>query len=598
MRSPVAERLRVPLALGLVTVVMAIVIAFSVGRARTRIVIAPAPSEAVATLARETLHAAVRARPLPAASQAARAYAPPGPIVVIAWYSHTEFAREVVSGPLIAAVARAGRTLREHPYLEPLVAEGRVRFSIEIGLGEGPLTMASPRPFSLVPLVEGLHARVGARHAYVTPLELLADDAYQGTIPTGTPDFLLGIDFPAASARLVAALGRPLARHIEAGTITRVAFAHLAEAPYPSSERVSIAALRRAANEAGDFLIRFQDAEGVYTYMYDPLTGRMSDAGWNLARHAGTTYFMAQLARMTGRADARASALAGLGYITRTRLRTCGAPHRICVTNDDTAEVGPAALLAIACAELLRGGHDAAVERTLRGLTAFLRAQQRPDGELMHVFDRTRDRPVDVQYPYFSGEAALALVVAYDVLADARDLDVAKRLLRGIVETWRFPFSEYYYGEEHWTCIAAGEARASIIDPVLVDFCRGWLEYSDRLQYRRGETRWPIEGAYGVGPLFLPNLTPVGSRTEAFVATYQLLEARGEDTTLARAHVTRSLGALLRYRFAPGPVEVLSDPPTSRGAVPGNPSRLGVRNDYVQHAGSAWLRYVEAIEAR
>ena len=101
-----------------------------------------------------------------------------------------------------------------------------------------------------------------------------------------------------------------------------------------------------------------------------------------------------------------------------------------------------------------------------------------------------------------------------------------------------------------------------------------------------------------MGPLFLPNLTPVGSRTEAFVATYQLLEARGEDTTLARAHVTRSLGALLRYRFAPGPVEVLSDPPTSRGAVPGNPSRLGVRNDYVQHAGSAWLRYVEAIEAR
>src|SRR5690606_3877541 len=193
--------------------------------------------------------------------------------------------------------------------------------------------------------------------------------------------------------------------------------------------------------------IRHQHRDGRYTYNYDAATGRELPARYNLPRHSGTTYFLAQVDHLHGMPMARIAALRALGFLARYHLAECGGPERLCVrTHGDIADVGGAALTVVAATELLEKGPHPLAEKLVRGLTAFLRAQQRHDGELMHESDLARGEAVDVQHMYYSGEAAFALFSAYDVLGDPRDLEAARRLMAHLGGAgWDFLGSRYYY---------------------------------------------------------------------------------------------------------------------------------------------------------
>jgi hypothetical protein len=68
---------------------------------------------------------------------------------------------------------------------------------------------------------------------------------------------------------------------------------------------------------------------------------------------------------------------------------------------------------------------------------------------------------------------------------------------------------------------------------------------------------------------------------------------RGDDTRLLRNQIERGLRFMMRYRWAPGPAHLLYDAKAAFGGMPGSPIGLTVRNDYVQHAGTAMLLWAE-----
>jgi hypothetical protein len=227
---------------------------------------------------------------------------------------------------------------------------------------------------------------------------------------------------------------------------------------------------------------------------------------------------------------------------------------------------------------------------------------QRPDGELMHVYDFAENRPIDVQRMYYSGEAAYALLRSHEVLHDARNLESARRLMKHLTGAgWSFFGSRYFYGEEHWTCQAVAQAGRILgiepDDPGL-DFCMRWLAFQRVLQYGAGQTPWPVSGAIGVGPVILPRLTTVSSRTETAAMLFPVVQKAGLDAGPLAAQVESSLGFLMRMRWSPGPAHMLMDPSAALGGVPGSPASLEVRNDFVQHAGSAMLLWVEALRGQ
>lgn len=264
--------------------------------------------------------------------------------------------------------------------------------------------------------------------------------------------------------------------------------------------------------------------------------------------------------------------------------------------SDGRVDVGSAALTAVAATELLKSGELPWVREMLTGLTAFLRSMQRPDGELMHVYDLVAQRPVDVQLLYYSGEAAFALLNAHRVTKDPRDLEAAKRLMAHLTgDGWSFFGSRYYFGEEHWTCLAVGEAADRIDVTRGAEFCQRWAEFNRAVQYGPHQTPWPIAGTYGVGPVLLPRLTPVASRTEAAISIYEMRRTAPHQRPALRKQIESGLSALLRFRWAPGPSYLFFSPKAAFGGMTGSPSDTVARNDFVQHAGSAMIRWARVL---
>jgi hypothetical protein len=579
--------------------------------ARARIEPAPVPDGAARRWVLEALRADLGA-PLAPPPDSARRYAAAGPIVLLAWSGGRPVAEHVEGSaggrtPLVAALERGRAALSRSPVVERAIRAGRPpRLTLSLALGAGPLLRGVPvlEALAPVPLLEGLRVRLDGRAAVLTPDELLADGAYERGVQTPIPDLMFGVDVEGLVSRLARQIGADEDDVRARGRVERLRFVRLAHDDYPEDRSLDADTLRAAARDGAAFLLRHQRPSGRFTYLYDARTGRERAAPYNWPRHAGTTYFLALAARLLRMPEARDGARLALRH-ARLRLRPCGGDDRLCLPGDDgRVELGSSALLAIAAAEHLAGGHDDEAMAMLTGLTSFLRAQQRADGEFMHEYDVARSRPVDVQHLYYSGEAAFALVLAHRVTGDLRDLEAARRAMAHLTGAgWSFFGSRYYYGEEHWTCIAAGAAASSPAGVAAtveaLDFCRRWAAYNRVLQYRPGETPWHSSGAYGVGPLLVPRLTPVASRTEAFVSTWELERAHGVPSDPAlRAQIERGLGALLRYQWRPGPRHLFADPAAAHGGLPGSPLDLTVRNDFVQHAGCAMLRWAEVLDPR
>jgi hypothetical protein len=582
--------------------------------ARARIERVPMPSAAAQRWALSALRSACTGAPVAKPPADALGYRAPG-LIAQAWWKGRVRARHVAAGELVAAVHAAYARFAVDPELRALPvcshssppdgqqppAREQVRFTLVVDRGHGALVRGIPflSNLGVVPLVEGLHAELDGKHAYVTPDELVASRLFDHVV-TPIPDLTLGVDLHSAYEMLAAQLGVPRQQLVTRAHLERFAAGNVLPQPYPREVPISERELELAARQGAEFLLRHQYEDGRYAYLYDGNDGERSDGGmYNLPRHAGTTYFLAQADRLLDMPEARQGALRALRWIIRERLTRCGNEERMCVQNRGMADMGSAALTAIAAAEVLRKGEDAVVRRLLVGLLDFVRSQQRPDGELMHLYDLAANQPIDIQKMYYSGEAAYALLRSHEVLRDPRNLETARRLMKHLTGAgWSFFGSRYFYGEEHWTCQAVAQAGRLLglqrNDPG-VDFCMRWLAFQRVLQYPRGQTPWPVEGAIGVGPVILPRLTTVSSRTETAAMLYPVVRKLGLDASPLAEQVRSSLGFLLRMRWAPGPAHMLMDPAAALGGVPGSPASLEVRNDFVQHAGSAMLLWVEAL---
>jgi len=570
---------------------------------------APMPEADAQAWAQDALEAMRLGQSPPSPPPSAQGYRAAGPIFVIAWSRSRPLVRHVGADRLVDAIRGAGAAFAEDRALTAQagwrVATGtpnRVRFTVEITRGSAPVWLGVPviENLDLVPLREGLHVSFDGDgpdgDAWLTPEELRAADAYDTGLRTPIQDLTFGVDIRGLVGQLARELGQEPEAALARARIRRVRIDAIAAEPYPRRVEVTEEALREAASEGAAFLLRHMKRDGRFTYVYDGRTGRDRPEAYNLPRHSGTTYFLAQVGNLADMPEAREGALRALQWVRRQTIRQCGAPTLWCVEMGGRVELGSSALTVIAAAEYLKGGEDPMVRELLENLVAHIRDMQREDGELMHIYDLEADAPEDVQLLFYSGEGALALLKAHEVTQNPEDLEAARRLMAHLTGAgWDFLGSRYYYGEEHWTCIAVGAASDRMESADAIDFCRRWGEFNREVQYGAGETPWDSEGAYGVGPLLIPRLTPVASRSEAFISTYEGARRLGIEDQALRGQIEAGLGMLLAHRWAPGPSHLLTNPVAARGGIPATPVDLTVRNDFVQHACSAMIRWADFL---
>jgi hypothetical protein len=512
---------------------------------------------------------------------------------------HATIASVWSGGKLIARAPLADPGARDAQLDAAMAANAKPTLVYETITGEGPVLVRPPAllAMSLVPGRDGLAVTLGGRTEYVTPDDLLSRQAYDKGVDLPSLGFKSGIDVTLVLAILADRFGATVPELLDHARFRRVRVTRSVPGAPPARvvtpETLTRDDARAAVVAAAGFLARGVDDRGRFRYLVDAPTNRTLP-GYDWPRHAGATYFLAQAADLTHSVTLSAAALRAAGFLREHAMLDCG-EHR-CIGEGRIVDVGSTALSVIAFVAIAQAKLDVSYAQVAAPLADFLRAQQRPDGDFMHEYDRREKRPIDVQLLYYTGEAALALSRASTLLADPRDQDAASRALARLVGPgWRFFGSRYYFGEEHWTCQAMADLWDRAPDRQALDFCLRWQAYDRQLQYGPGDTPYDADGAYGFGPLVTPRLTPVGSRAEAGIAT---LEVAGRDhaspaeIAALEGEMRRSLALLLRHQFRPGPTHLFADPAAVEGAMPASEVDWQLRIDFAQHSGSALVRWL------
>jgi len=562
------------------------------------------PPEDAARWAIATLERFRRDEPIGAAPRTARTFRAPAPIVVLAFVNGRPIGRSAGERTLEAAVRRAIREFAVDPALargtgfrEP--RDARARFSITVPLGDGRSPVAIPglRSFAYVPTRDAFVVRYHGHEASIVPDEMVARGLVAGAIPTGLPELDVGVDVDSAIDALAADLGVDRESLAREGTFLHRRVRTLSADVYPRRAPPSLANARRGMNEAAGYLKRHLNSFGLFRYEVHAVTGDVLHGDYLLARHAGSAYFLAQVARIERNPELREAAETALAAMLRRSGRTCGAPDTLCFREYGRVDGGTAALALIAFSELELAEPDPAHRAAIELIGRFLLSLQRPDGELMHLYDEARGRPVDVQLPYFSGEIALAFLRANEVTGDARYARAAERALRYLGErSWNFPAKHYLHAEEHWTCIAAGEARGRIDDRAVSEFCRSVYAWNEWAQLAPDESPFPVEGNYGLTFAFAPRYPALGTRLESFVELYRATLHDRRPIPGMRSHIERGISSAIALQLLPGPTRHISVPLFVRGGFTGSYTDPIVRIDHVQHVGSALARWVELLE--
>ncbi len=495
---------------------------------------------------------------------------------------------------------------------EPVPADSTV--VTEEGVAEAPMS-SLPGFFELgvVPGRDGVAVTVGAHTSVMTVDELMSARAYDHTQMFAEAGLGLGVDRAVVLASAAKELGMTAQEVESRASFRRIRFERhvpiaVPAVPAQPERRVTADTLtaddvHTAVKDASRYLSRNLDARGRFRYLVEA-TSDKEIPGYSWPRHAGATFFLAQAAAVEHEPIIAYASLRAAAIIRDERMVPCG--EHTCIAEDNDAEIGSAALALIAFTEIVRGDIDASYRTQIKALAEFLRSQQRPDGEFQHMYDRAAQKPIDIQLLYFSGEATLALARAHRITNDPRDLDAAVRGLSRLVGTgWHFFGDRYYFSEEHWTCQALEDLWDRAPNREALTFCKRWHEYQRRLQYGTNEHAMDAEGAFGVGNFVSPRLTPASSRGEAAGATLLAVmrdEAQTGRLDPERAALTRELDSaiafVVRHQFRPGPTHLFASPQVMQGAMPGSAVDWQIRIDYLQHAGSMMVRWLEIQNLR
>jgi hypothetical protein len=561
-----------------------------------------------------------------------------GPLAVTAWYGGRALVRVTANGDDVSAAAvGAARQLHDQPALQSLSPSERagVRLQVDLVTGTGPLgghsgwydSIAVPGigdMLAINPGVEGVAAELDGKQVLLLPHELVAARLLAARRPSSVfPDFAMGVDVDSIAQLLAARAGAPSGTEVRG--LVRFRTDTFVEAPYhaghaapplalyrgiPPAPRLSGQALREAALRGGRYLVAHLAPNGRYVYEHDLSTGTASDASriggsYSMPRHAGTTYFLAELYRITRepwllepiqRAFAHLADLLAQGTCTGT-LPDGTAFDCVIDRNESVAHLGSTALTVVALAEYQRATGDARYLPTAKKLAAWILWMQREDGSFRHLYDpSTRQRDDESQLLYYSGEASLALARMFAVTGDRRYAVAAEKGLDWLVGWYDFFMGGFFYGEEHWTCIAAEAAYPAVNKAEHVDFCHGYGAFLRQQQAERGD--FPDEddwtGAYAFTPFLVPYNTPAGSRTEAMISAYLLGRHHGTPDPQVRAQIRAALQYALGQQIRPDTDFAVIGP--GLGGMPGSPIDRNIRIDYVQHVCSAMIRASEWID--
>jgi hypothetical protein len=333
---------------------------------------------------------------------------------------------------------------------------------------------------------------------------------------------------------------------------------------------------------------------GRFVYEIDTRTGFETDT-YNIVRHAGAIYALSMIdesfpSPITEQAIFRATQFLRTNYIKRSPVL-----KELVVFSTSSSETSPAklgatglGLVALAAVHRLRPSEIPLAD--MQSLGRFILLMQRPDGSFASEYRATGQTLENFESLYYPGEATLGLLSLYEADHSTRWLYAAINALLYLALKRE---GHHNLAPDQWALIATAELfkicknlSCPIPRALLVEHASEICESMLRQTFADPEDS-KFDGAIDS----TGRTTPVATRLEGMLAILEFLP-KGELRSNILATSKRSASFLIRAQIPSGPYA---------GGMPGAVAESSVispevRIDYVQHAASAWIRYLSIAE--
>jgi hypothetical protein len=367
------------------------------------------------------------------------------------------------------------------------------------------------------------------------------------------------------------------------------------------------ATVESAMAEASAYLIRHLDSDGRFEYAIH-LEGLPPESDYNVLRHAGTIYALAQYHELTADARTREPILRGADYLLRRHVRPIAEQNGMSAVfslpgeevegTNAQVKLGGCALGVVALLKARQLDSNVVSLDILKQIANFILFMQEENGHFQAKYENGQFSK-GFESLYYPGEAILALALLYEVDPDPRWLHAA---LKGIayLEKSREGLPVHRLPGDHWLMIATATviphydsapdssiSRKRIIDhaAAIGKMMMGEQRRTSLLPGMRGS--FVNNGA----------VTSTSTRLEGLIALFSLLPPDHPDRVRIKKSIESGLGFVLRAQVREGDGRggfkgaLRKLPGITRRLRQNNAQQSEIRIDYVQHALSALVGY-------
>lgn len=365
----------------------------------------------------------------------------------------------------------------------------------------------------------------------------------------------------------------------------------------PSPER-----LLRAINAAGGYLAQAVKEDGEFEYRYYPQTDSFSKS-YNLLRHAGTTFAMAQIYALNKDPELLESIQRALGFLVRTSKGPDAADAEKydwkAVVNEkgQFAKLGGCGLALLAFGTYTQNTGDQQYLPLMQAYARFIEYMQKDNG---HMRQRYWYRPKDKgRYTkpvlYYPGEAFFGLSKLYALDGDMRWMKVVEKGIDYIADVRDAKTATEKLEHDHWMMYAINEMNK-------VKVKENHTGHAGRVvEAMLGRFNFKSKHIDFIGGTFQrPSTTPAACRLEGKAAQYEMAVRMGDRELAEKIYIPLELGAgfLMRNQYNPTNTIFFKNPQKPIGSYMASYWKADTQIDYTQHATSALIAIREIMLER
>ncbi|NJP37423.1 hypothetical protein [Alkalicoccus luteus] len=340
------------------------------------------------------------------------------------------------------------------------------------------------------------------------------------------------------------------------------------------------------------------NSKGKIVYAYQPHNGSQA-SGYNILRHAGTTYSMLEVHEMMPDDRLLDAAKRGINFLKKKveDIEINGIKAQA-VVEKGAAKLGGNGLAIVCLAKYTELTGDRKHLELMQNLATWMGELQDESGKFaVHKQKVATGENTGFISHYYPGEAILAMVRLYKIDGDEKWLDFAENEANYLITDRDKTETIDTIAHDHWLLYGLNELyRERPKDMYLKHsfFIADAMIHAQRLDTNEYSREWI--GSYKQPGT--PRSTPTACRSEGLGAAYRLAMDHGYEDKAAsyKAGIHEGIKFQLQMQLRPESVMYYMNKRLCLGAFHAGLKNYELRNDYTQHNISSLISYAGILE--